>query len=205
MFIELTDHLRCPDLHPESFLVLIPEAMNRREVRRGTLGCPVCQREYRIEDGVVWLGGAERPGGGGAAPGTAPGAASVDAAALAAFLGVEGPGGFVGLIGEAGATAWGLSTLLPGVHLVLVNPPPDLAPSPDSSRVMSPALPIKRGSMRGMVVGRDYAATPAWVEAAIGAVLPGLRIAGEGPPPDTRGFELMGSAEGWWVGRRLGD
>ena len=48
MFIELTDHLRCPADHDESFLVLLPLDLAGRDVVQGTLGCPVCQREYAI-------------------------------------------------------------------------------------------------------------------------------------------------------------
>ena len=58
MFIELTDQLRCPADHPESFLVLIPDEMEGRRVVRGTLGCPVCHAEYRIEAGVADFQGA---------------------------------------------------------------------------------------------------------------------------------------------------
>jgi hypothetical protein len=38
----------------------------------------------------------------------------------------------------------------------------------------------------------------AWREAALQAVLPGLRIAGEGEPP---AGNLLASAAGWWVMR----
>ena len=38
MFIELTDHLRCPADHAESYLVLLPDRMDGRSVREGRLG-----------------------------------------------------------------------------------------------------------------------------------------------------------------------
>ena len=41
MFIELTDHLRCPADHEESYLVLLPDEIRERSVRAGRLGCPV--------------------------------------------------------------------------------------------------------------------------------------------------------------------
>ena len=62
MFIELTDHLRCPADHEEAFLVLLPDQMDGRAVRGGALGCPVCgwiriwnrgQRSRRIT--TAWL------------------------------------------------------------------------------------------------------------------------------------------------------
>ena len=58
MFIELTDHLRCPADHDESFLVLLPDKMDGRSVRTGQLGCPVCGRTYAVMEGVLELGGA---------------------------------------------------------------------------------------------------------------------------------------------------
>ena len=63
MFIELTDHLRCPADHDESYLVLLPDQMEGRSVRAGQLGCPVCGRTYQLTDGVLDLGGdtAEPP------------------------------------------------------------------------------------------------------------------------------------------------
>ena len=51
MFIELTDHLRCPADHTESYLVLLPDEMQDRSVRTGRLGCPVCGRTYVLTDG----------------------------------------------------------------------------------------------------------------------------------------------------------
>ncbi|HMV31834.1 MAG TPA: hypothetical protein PKA50_06895 [Gemmatimonadales bacterium] len=197
MFIELTDHLRCPAEHPESFLVLIPHQMDGRQVREGLLGCPICQAEYPITGGVARF----------CAPPPA-GAAAADAApppppeALVAFLGIEGPGGFLGLVGEAAGAAPGLEGLLPGVHLVLVNPSVASAASPATSALRSPRLPLKARSLRGIILGRPWAADAAWVAAAIGAVLPGLRAVGHGEPPALPGFELLGAAGGWWVGRQ---
>ena len=57
MFIELTDHLRCPADHEESYLVLLPDRMEERSVREGRLGCPVCGRTYTLADGILDLGG----------------------------------------------------------------------------------------------------------------------------------------------------
>ena len=61
MFIELTDHLRCPEPHEEAFLVLLPDRFDGRSVREGTLGCPVCDRRFVLRDGVFDTGGARTP------------------------------------------------------------------------------------------------------------------------------------------------
>lgn len=196
MFIELTDHLRCVAEHDESFLVLIPARMEGRRVLRGTLGCPVCQAEYRIEAGVADLGGSPpalaRP----------PAAGGPGAAALLAFLGIEGPGGYLALVGDAARFAGGLAMALPGVHLVAVNPVETPPASPGLSVLRARRMPVKARSLRGVVVGAPEAADPAWQADAIRAVLPGLRATGTGPLPSVAGFEVLGAAEGWWVGMR---
>jgi uncharacterized protein YbaR (Trm112 family) len=196
MFIELTDHLRCPAEHTESFLVLIPDEMNGREVVRGVLGCPVCQREYPIREGVVHFreGTADSP--------EPPSGIAVNAGAIAAFLGLEGPGGFVGLIGEAAGFAPELSARLPGIHLVAVNPPGRMPLDPSISLLLSPGIPFKHKSLRGIVLGRPFGGEAGWAAGALQAVLPGLRAVGHGPTPGFDGFDLLGEAEGWWVGKK---
>lgn len=191
MFIELTDHLRCPAAHDEAFLVLIPDTMRGRTVLQGRLGCPVCHRVYPITDAVLSFGHAE------------PAAERPDlpaAEALLAFLGLEGPGGFVALVGSVAARAAGLGELLPGAHCVAVNPPADVVPSASVSIIRSPRPPLKARSCRGVVLGAPEARDPAW-SAVVGSVLPGLRVVGEGPPPERAGLELLASAGGWWVAR----
>ena len=199
MFIELTDQLRCPVDHAESFLVLIPDAMEGRRVVRGTLGCPLCRAEYRIEDGVADFRGT--------APTQRrvdhPAVSRPDAEALLAFLALQGPGGYVGLVGEACRQADGLAELLPGVHMALVNPPVGMLAGAASSILWAPSLPFKARSLRGIVLGQPESAEASWQADAVHAVLPGLRAVGEGTGPVLQGFEILGAAEGWWVGRTL--
>jgi uncharacterized protein YbaR (Trm112 family) len=194
MFIELTDQLRCPAEHPEAYLVLIPQRMEGRLVQQGLLGCPLCRAEYRIAGGVAQFGEM-------VAPAVASGASPPDSAALLALLGLEGPGGYLALLGGIGGQAEALAPLLPGVHLALVNPPPGIGPSLAASVLRSARLPLKSRSMRGVVLSAPWAAEAGWAAAAVGAVLPGLRAVGEGEPPAVPGLELLGSAGGWWVGR----
>src|SRR5690242_3999982 len=111
MFIELTDHLRCPAAHDESFLVLLPDEVVNRQVRSGTLGCPICNTTYPIKDGVVRFSAAS------ADPLIRP-SAPPPVAGLAAFLGLSGPGGYVGLVGDVAALARELTSAVPGVHFL---------------------------------------------------------------------------------------
>jgi hypothetical protein len=168
--------------------------MADRSVREGRLGCPVCHREYPIVEGVVRFGDPALR-----AAGDTPG---VTADGLAAFLGLSGPGGYLGLVGMSGEAGAGLTGLLPGVHLVLVNPPEGSAELPMMSLLLAEAIPIKSRSLRGVVLGAGFADDPLWRHEAARVVLPGLRVVGQGDPPDEPDLLLLGAAGGWWVAQR---
>lgn len=191
MFIELTDHLRCPADHPESYLVLLPDALQDRSVRAGRLGCPVCGRTYTLADGVLDLDGGDI---------RVPGDTLLTAEALTALVGLSGPGGYLVLVGRPAAGWREVAERNRGVGLVAVNPPSDVVDEPGISVVRSAALPLKSRSMRGVVLGSPFGGDPRWVSEAARVVLPGLRVAGEGPLPDSGTLELMAAAGGAWVG-----
>lgn len=192
MFIELTDHLRCLAGHAEAYLVLLPERMEGRSVQAGHLGCPVCGWSTDFHDGAVDFGGGR--------PGDASSRLTVEA--VEALLGLSGPGGFVALLGSAAGLADALAPVLAGIGLVAVNPPGSMLGRPAISRLFGHDLPLKTSSMRGIVLGADLAADPAWVRSAVRAVLPGLRIVGEGNAPDLPEMTVLGSAEGVWVAKK---
>jgi uncharacterized protein YbaR (Trm112 family) len=191
MFIELTDHLRCPEDHEEGFLVLLPDEMEGRSVRTGQLGCPICGRTFAIQDGIVELGDA---------PESAAAESRLDAEGLTALAGLHGPGGYFALVGTLGSLAKQMLEVNPGVSLIAVNPPADVVDAPGVSVIHSTRIPLKTRSMRGVSLGRPYADDPYWVGEAARVVLPGLRIVGEGADPPADLIELMASAEGVWVG-----
>lgn len=191
MFIELTDHLRCPEDHEEAFLVLLPERMEERSVRSGTLGCPICDRRFTIRDGVLDLGDAP----------PAPAADShLDADAATTLIGLGGPGGYLVLAG-APAAAWrGIAASTPGVGLVAVNPPATVSDGGGVSVIRGGRFPLKARSMRGVVLGRPFGGEEPWVREAARVVLPGLRVVGEGTAPPAELIDLMADAAGVWVG-----
>jgi uncharacterized protein YbaR (Trm112 family) len=192
MFIELTDHLRCPADHDEAFLVLLPDVMEDRSVKSGQLGCPVCNRTFRIENGVLDIGGAPPAGDADSA---------LDAEGLTALAGVNGPGGYMALVGPPASLWKEVAELQPGVALVGINPAGDVTDqAPRFSVIKGHRIPIKSRAMRGVVLGKPYADDPAWVREAARVVLPGLRIVGEGADPPADVIELMASAGGAWVG-----
>jgi uncharacterized protein YbaR (Trm112 family) len=191
MFIELTDHLRCPADHPESYLVLLPDRMEDRSVREGRLGCPVCGRTYQVAEGILDFGGDREP---------PPETTVLTPEAATALVGLGGPGGYLVLVGRP-ASGWReVAELNPGVALVAVNPPGEVADEPGISVLRGDALPLKSRSMRGVVLGSPAGDDPRWVSEAARVVLPGLRIAGEGRVPDPGSLELMAAAGGAWVG-----
>jgi hypothetical protein len=192
MFIELTDILRCPAPHEEQFIVLIPDTMKGRSVQAGRLGCPVCHREYPIAAGMVDFTGGKNPGFMAASAG-------LESEVLAAFLGLAGSGGYVGLVGAGTDLGSELISTIPAVHFVGVNPPTGAEELPMLSLVRADSIPVKSRSLRGVLLLAPYADDSSWVSEAARAVLPGLRVVGQGTPPDHSGLEILASAGGWWV------
>jgi hypothetical protein len=83
---------------------------------------------------------------------------------------------------------------------VLVNPPPEVRDEPGVSVLRGGVLPLKSRTMRGVVLGGGYGGDARWIGEAARVVLPGLRVAGQGPDPAPEQIELMASAGGVWVG-----
>jgi uncharacterized protein YbaR (Trm112 family) len=194
MFIELTDHLRCPADHDESFLVLLPDRVEGRSVIAGQLGCPVCGRTFALESGVLDTGDSPAS--------DAPGRSVLDPEALTALAGLNGPGGYLTLVGPV-ADRWAeVAELNPGVALVAVNPGGGVSDAPGVSVLRGGRIPLRSGSMRGVVLGRPYGADPYWVGEAARVVLPGLRVVGEGADPPADLIDLMASTGGAWVGTK---
>jgi uncharacterized protein YbaR (Trm112 family) len=191
MFIELTDHLRCPEDHEESYLVLLPDGVEDRSVRAGQLGCPVCGRTYALADGVLDVGGAPDIPEQDTKPGTD---------ALTALVGLSGPGGYLTVVGAPGREWRELAERNRGVGIVLVNPPADVRDEPGVSVLRGRRLPLKTRTMRGVVLGPGYGGRPEWIREAARVVLPGLRVVGQGPDPAADQIDLMASADGVWVG-----
>lgn len=193
MFIELAETLKCPSPHQESFVVVATEAMAERSVRQGVVGCPVCQAEYPIVDGVVRFGEAPSP----RAP---PPAADVET--LHALLGIEGPGGYVVLIGAAARRADELAARLEGVHFIAVNAPDDLTERPYLSLLVADdQVPLRTGVARGVVVSGDFAHDP-WPTEAARVALRGRRVIVEREGLDVPGTRPLASGSGLWLGER---
>jgi len=191
MFIELTDLLRCPNPHDESFLVLLPDKMDGRSVRTGQLGCPVCGRTFQLVDGVFDAGGE---------PANSRENTGLSAENVSVLIGLSGPGGYVALVGPVASLWEEVAALNPGVALTAVNPPRQVTDSTAVSVVRGGMIPLKSRTLRGVVLGKPYADDPVWIRDAARLVLPGLRVVGEGDQPPEDLIDVMASAGGVWVG-----
>lgn len=185
MHIELTEMLRCPEDHREEFLVLSTSEMNGRMINLGVVGCPVCQREFEIIDGIVdfteVITGERQRRSVRRTPvqPTTP----VDAQSLQALLDLGGPGGYVVLVGSAARHADSLASLMGGIHFVGINAPEGIEELPILSLLQSDRVIPLRGAMaRGAVVGKEVARTP-WVGEAARVLLRGRRLVIESEEP----------------------
>lgn len=165
MFIELIDVLRCPNAHEESWLVLASGRIDGRDVMEGVLGCPVCEAEYPITEGVVRFGPESH------SQVVARESSEEEGLRLAALLDLATPGGYAIITGALGTSASYLRELT-DVQLLLVNPPPrtemangisGLTIDPDWT-----TLPLASSSARAVAL--DDAATPAHLLAALRVV-----------------------------------
>jgi hypothetical protein len=119
---------------------------------------------------------------------------------LTALVGLGGPGGYLVVVGGPGRDWRELAERNRGVGIVLVNPPAEVRDEPGVSVLRGGVLPLKSRTMRGAVLGGGYGGDAGWIGEAARVVLPGLRVAGQGPDPAPEQIELMASAGGVWVG-----
>jgi hypothetical protein len=151
MFIDLVDALRCPRPHAETWLVAAALEMRGRCLVRGTLGCPICQAEFAIEQGVALFDG---PSG--------DVRASRDAAVgddepvelamrLAALLDLVEPGGIVAV---GGAWEPALDPLLDvaSVRALVVEPLRAWEPREPLGALRGTGLPVAAGGLRGVAL-----------------------------------------------------
>jgi uncharacterized protein YbaR (Trm112 family) len=194
MFIELAEFLRCPAGHAEqSYCVVVPDRVLDREIQAGSIGCPVCRREYPIVNGVAVfddvLPESEEP------------ASVPDASTIHTLLGLTGPGGYVVLVGSADSAAQSLGPLLGDVHLVAVNPPDVSWSSGRSVLCCRGRIPLRDTMARGVVVGAECASEH-WLQESVRVLLNGLRLVALAEDVTVPGVEPLATGQGMCVGRK---
>ncbi len=201
MFIELTEYLLCPNGHDPEYCVAVPVRMEGRHVVEGVVGCPACKAEFAISGGVLQLHGGSPPADESirkAPPDPVP-----DAASVHTLLGLDGPGGYVVLVGAVAVLADQLQELLPDVHLICINSPGETRPGGAVSLIESPAgMGLRDAMARGVVVGGEL--DPAWTDEALRVVLPGRHaVVLRGSVKVPRGAEVLALSQDISVFRKL--
>lgn len=186
MHLDVVPVLRCPREHEESGLVLAADETRGRHVVTGVLGCPVCEAEYPVRDGIAYF--AERRVG-------RDGRAEV--IRTAAMLGLTEPGGVIMLGGQWASIADAISELAEALVLV-VNPPAIVSHAERVSVVYAgEALPIAPRALRGAAIDTPNDAI------AIRLRSKGRLVATNDVPVPPEIAELARDAE-YWVGERTG-
>jgi uncharacterized protein YbaR (Trm112 family) len=201
MFIELVDSLRCLVTHEETWLVAAVMRMDGRHIVEGTLGCPVCRREYPIRDGVAWFSD-RRPATrrSSLTMSSGPGDEALVTRA-AALLGLSDPGGIVVLGGSWARFADG-ATELGAAHVVVLDAPAsDARPQEVSSIVVDDRLPFAPGTLRAVALGREVS-TPTLLASAAEALRSRGRLIApaDASVPDT--IDVLARDAADWVGER---
>ena len=142
MHLDVIPALRCPRDHEESGLVLVADETRGRHVVTGVLGCPICEAEYPIRDGVAYI---SDPVASDVSPRTD------EIIRTAAMLGLTEPGGIIMLAGQWAATADAISEIAEALVLV-VNPPARADYVERVSVLYADQLPIAEDALRAAAI-----------------------------------------------------
>jgi uncharacterized protein YbaR (Trm112 family) len=191
MLISLVDILRCPKLHPETWLVASIDRVELRDIVTGTLGCPHCMSEYPIRDGIVYFDDdvVRRD---------APPPSEAEAFRVAAALDLTDPRMVAVLHADWGAQA-PLVRGIAAAQLLLVNPPQGLVSGDGVSIVIARRAPLAQASVDAVAIGAD--ATGAMVESLRGSLRAGKRILGPISLPLPADVSELARDTSAWVGQ----
>jgi uncharacterized protein YbaR (Trm112 family) len=194
MFIELVDALRCPVPHEDSWLVAAAVRMEARHIVEGTLGCPVCSAEYPIRDGVVDFRGA-----GGSIIGARVASDADLAMRLAALLDLADAQGFAVLLGEWGAQAHELASIV-DTPLVVIDPPLGIVGAPGVSVLRCDGdVPLAANAARAMALDGGLSSR---VASAVRATRAKGRLVAPASVPVPEHVTELARDETMWVGER---
>lgn len=193
MHVELIDRLRCTAAHAESWLVAYADRSEDRRILEGTLGCPVCQREFRITEGAAWMGDDEPAS-------LAPGAVldADGALRLAALLNVDERGGLYVLGGCIATAKDGLATF-DTARWILLSPPANVS-AEATIRGAGDQVPLARGSVRGIAIDRPSATL---ATAAAAALAHGGRLVAPVGTELPHGMEELARDADQWVAQKV--
>jgi uncharacterized protein YbaR (Trm112 family) len=201
MFIELVDSLRCVEPHEDTWLVAAVTRMDGRHIVEGTLGCPICRREYPIADGVAWFANEPPVAGDERLTRVFPVNDENNVLRAAALLGLSDPGGIVALGGSWVQYADAIAELGPG-HVVVLNArAADTSPQEVSSLIVDNHLPFARGSLRAAALGREIISGSLLVS-AVDVLRSKGRLVAPAQTPSPDGMAVLARDETDWVAER---
>ena len=202
MFIELVDSLRCLVAHEETWLVAAVVRMDGRHIVEGTLGCPVCRREYPIRDGVAWF--SDRPPQAALRSSLTMSSGPGDEALVtraAALLGLSDPGGIV-VLGGSWARFADVAAELGAAHVVVLGAPAsDASPQEVSSIVVDDRLPFAPGTLRAVALGGEVS-TPTLLASAADALRSRGRLIAPADASVPDRIDVLARDAADWVGER---
>jgi uncharacterized protein YbaR (Trm112 family) len=201
MFIELVDSLRCVEPHEDTWLVAAVTRMDGRHIVEGTLGCPICRREYPIADGVAWFSNRPPVTDDGRLTPAIPVNDGDNVIRAAALLGLSDPGGIVALGGSWVQFADAIAELGPG-HVVVLNArAADTSPQEVSSLIVDNRLPFARGSLRATALGREII-SGSLLASAVEVLRSKGRLVAPAQTPSPDGMAVLARDETDWVAER---
>ena len=200
MYIELVDALRCPRPHAPTWMVAAATETRARCLVRGTLGCPICEAEFALENGVVHFADAEAA----AAPDRtrAPIAAdpSEQTMRLAAFLDLTTAGGIIAVGGEWDPALDGLLDFT-DLRALVLEPTASWRPREPFGAVRGGGVPVAPGALRGVALDARTA-DALRLEAAVRALTPKGRLVAPADAPLPSGVCELARDERHWVAER---
>jgi hypothetical protein len=194
VFIELVDMLRCVQPHADTWLVASVDRMVGRDIVDGTLGCPICEAEYAVRDGVVYFSAR-------AETRVSVEADPAEAMRLAAALALTDAGATAVVHGRWAAQARLVRALSPA-QLLALNPASDVEGGDGVSVIVSDIAPFAAGSVSAIAI--DAGASGPLIDSLVHALRPGGRALGPlGVAVPAEISELVRDDE-VWVGERQG-
>jgi hypothetical protein len=205
LYIELVDALRCPRPHAPTWMVAAATETRARCVIRGTLGCPICEAEFALENGVVDFDTAPDAAPESVAPRTRSDApAGKDAGEqtmrLAAFLDLTSAGGIIAVGGEWDAALDGLLDFT-DLRALVLEPTTAWRPREPFGAVRGGGVPVAASALRGVALDAGTA-DPSRLAAAVRALAPRGRLIAPADASLPEGVRELARDERHWVAER---
>lgn len=162
MDLAIVQRLICPVPHASTPLVVRADLAEHGRMQKGVLGCPVCQVEWEVHNGIAHFG----------ARAAHPANVVPDAATLAAFLGLTDPQ----LVVTDGVPAQVVESLVREFGAMVVALDADVAPTTATVLDGAPIVPLADGIASGAVLLRSRDA--AFVASAVRSMAPEGRLVG---------------------------